>query len=264
MHLMLQQETPDDFVIATGRTHSVRDFPSGPHRAGLDYRDYVTVREEFFRPSEVHLLQGDAAKAHAVLGWQPVVGFEELVDMMVDHDLAVVARRRGETKSGMIPEKEKEAAFPWLSIHKWFDHRSRVGRVKGTVGARVLPQLPGLDVGAPPVAQVISVRSRAAADAAYDPRISACSAYSYDRRHYPRHSDAAIRAGDDASQTQRGRGEFLRRFVAERRDRRHCGGPGMHSFRRPDRGGDQLSRFVALAVAGADLHLPDRGLPDIQ
>ncbi len=96
MHLMLQQETPDDFVIATGRTHSVRDFCERSFaRAGLDYRDYVTVREEFFRPSEVHLLQGDAAKAHAVLGWQPVVGFEELVDMMVDHDLAVVAQREG-------------------------------------------------------------------------------------------------------------------------------------------------------------------------
>ena len=92
MYLMLQQDEPDDFVIATGKTHSVRDFCERSFaRAGLDYRDYVAVREEFFRPSEVHLLQGDAAKANAVLGWQPVVAFDELVDMMVDHDMAVVA-----------------------------------------------------------------------------------------------------------------------------------------------------------------------------
>ena len=95
MHLMLQQEQPDDFVIATGRTHSVQDFCERSFaRVGLDYRDYVTVHEEFFRPSEVHLLQGDATKAKAELGWQPVVGFEELVDMMVDHDLAVVAKSK--------------------------------------------------------------------------------------------------------------------------------------------------------------------------
>jgi GDPmannose 4,6-dehydratase len=94
MHLMLQQDEPDDFVIATGKTHSVRDFCERSFaRVGLDYRDYVTSREEFFRPSEVQMLQGDAAKAKAVLGWQPIVSFDELVDMMVDHDLAVVAER---------------------------------------------------------------------------------------------------------------------------------------------------------------------------
>jgi GDPmannose 4,6-dehydratase len=94
MYMMLQQDQPDDFVIATGQTHSVREFCQRAFaRAGLDYCDYVVSREEFFRPSEVNVLQGNAAKAHAVLGWNPVVTFDELVDTMVDHDLAVAAER---------------------------------------------------------------------------------------------------------------------------------------------------------------------------
>ena len=94
MHLMLQQDRPDDFVVATGETHSVRDFCERAFaRAGLDYRKHVTVRDEYFRPSEVNLLQGNAAKAERVLGWRPTVGFSELVDMMVDHDMAVEAGR---------------------------------------------------------------------------------------------------------------------------------------------------------------------------
>jgi GDPmannose 4,6-dehydratase len=94
MHMMLQQDKPDDFVIATGQTHSVRELCQRAFaRVGLDYCDYVVSREEFFRPSEVNVLQGNAAKAAAVLGWHPVVTFDELVDAMVDHDLAVAAQR---------------------------------------------------------------------------------------------------------------------------------------------------------------------------
>jgi GDPmannose 4,6-dehydratase len=90
MHLMLQQDKPDDFVVATGETHSVREFCERAFaRAGLDYRDHVVVREEYFRPSEVNLLLGNAAKAEKALGWRPTVAFNELVDMMVDHDVAV-------------------------------------------------------------------------------------------------------------------------------------------------------------------------------
>ncbi len=90
MHLMLQQDQPDDFVVATGRTHSVRELCQRAFaHAGLDYRDFVVSREEFFRPSEVNVLQGNAAKAKAILGWQPLMSFEELVNMMVDHDLAI-------------------------------------------------------------------------------------------------------------------------------------------------------------------------------
>lgn len=88
MYLMLQQDQPDDFVVATGETHSVREFCELAFaHAGLDYRDYLVVRDEFFRPSEVHLLMGDATKARTVLGWKPTVGFRELVEMMVDHDI---------------------------------------------------------------------------------------------------------------------------------------------------------------------------------
>lgn len=89
MQRMLQQEQPDDFVIATGETHSVREFCElAFERVGLDYRDFVRVDPQFFRPAEVHLLLGDASKAQQQLDWRPTTGFEELVHMMVDHDLA--------------------------------------------------------------------------------------------------------------------------------------------------------------------------------
>ena len=91
MHLMLQRERPDDFVVATGKAHSIREFCQRAFsRVGLDYRDYVNVRKEFYRPAELQLLVGNAAKAEKILGWKPTVRFEGLVDMMVDHDLALV------------------------------------------------------------------------------------------------------------------------------------------------------------------------------
>jgi GDPmannose 4,6-dehydratase len=94
MHLMLQQEIPDDYVIATGQTHSVREFCELAFaRVGLDYKEYVTAREEFFRPSEVQILLGDCSKAKKAFGWEPTVTFRGLVEMMVDHD---VARLSGE------------------------------------------------------------------------------------------------------------------------------------------------------------------------
>ncbi len=92
MHLMLQQETADDYVIATGRTDSVRDFCELAFRhAGLNYEDHVVIDRELYRPSEVHLLLGDASKARAQLGWEPTCDFESLVAMMVDHDLQHVS-----------------------------------------------------------------------------------------------------------------------------------------------------------------------------
>ncbi|REJ84637.1 MAG: GDP-mannose 4,6 dehydratase [Planctomycetota bacterium] len=88
MHLMLQQDRPDDYVIATGETHSVREFCELAFRiADLNYEDHVVIRDELYRPSEVHLLLGDASKAKAALGWQPTCKFEQLVRMMVEHDL---------------------------------------------------------------------------------------------------------------------------------------------------------------------------------
>jgi GDPmannose 4,6-dehydratase len=88
MWLMLQQSEPDDFVLATGETHSVREFAEiAFRRVGLDYREHVVVDQKFFRPAEVELLVGNPAKAHARLGWEPSVSFTELIHMMVDADL---------------------------------------------------------------------------------------------------------------------------------------------------------------------------------
>ncbi len=98
MWLMLQQDVADDFVIATGRTHSVRDFVRiAFESAGLgSYEPYVVLDERFVRPAEVDLLIGDPSKAKRVLGWEPNVSFEQLVEMMVRADLerlATVAHR---------------------------------------------------------------------------------------------------------------------------------------------------------------------------
>ena len=88
MWRMLRQEKPDDYVIATGETHSVREFCERAFsRVGLDYKDFVVVDPKFLRPAEVDLLLGDASKAHRQMGWKPAVTFEKLVDMMVDADL---------------------------------------------------------------------------------------------------------------------------------------------------------------------------------
>ena len=88
MWSMLQQDTPDDYVVATGVSHSVRDFLDVAFaHAGLDWNQHVEIDPKYFRPTEVDVLVGNAAKAHTQLGWQPRVGFEELVRMMVDADL---------------------------------------------------------------------------------------------------------------------------------------------------------------------------------
>ncbi len=93
MRLMLQQPEPDDFVIATGETHTVREFCEQAFAgADLDYRNYVKVDEQFYRPAEVDLLMGDAAKARQVLGWEPSHTFQQLVSEMVQSDLTAVQR----------------------------------------------------------------------------------------------------------------------------------------------------------------------------
>jgi len=91
MWLMLQQDEPDDFVIATGKTHSVREFCERAFTyAGLNYLDYVVQDQAFMRPAEVDVVVGDASKAKRVLGWEPQVGFDQLIAMMVDADIALV------------------------------------------------------------------------------------------------------------------------------------------------------------------------------
>ncbi len=87
MWTMLQQDSPDDYVVATGETHSVRDFcETAFSLAGLDYREYVKQDETLYRPAEVDILAGNAAKARQVLGWRPTTLFTELVRMMVEAD----------------------------------------------------------------------------------------------------------------------------------------------------------------------------------
>ncbi len=91
MWLMLQQDHPDDYVVATGETHSVREFCELAFGyVDLDYRDYVVQDERFMRPAEVDLLIGDSSKARAALGWSPKTNFQELVHMMVDADLQLL------------------------------------------------------------------------------------------------------------------------------------------------------------------------------
>lgn len=95
MWLMLQQEEPDDYVIATGTAHSVREFLElAFEMLGLDWRKYVEIDPRYFRPTEVDFLLGDATKAQEKLGWRPRVSFEELVRMMVEHDLELARQER--------------------------------------------------------------------------------------------------------------------------------------------------------------------------
>jgi GDPmannose 4,6-dehydratase len=97
MWLMLQQDEPDDYVVATGETHPVSEFVEKAFRhAGIDdWEQYVRTDPRFFRPAEVDLLVGDASKAEQVLGWQRKVSFDQLVQKMVDHDLTVEAAAIG-------------------------------------------------------------------------------------------------------------------------------------------------------------------------
>jgi GDPmannose 4,6-dehydratase len=91
--LMLQQPKPDDFVIATGETHSVRDFLDEAFEyVDLDWNEYVRIDPRYYRPTEVDLLLGDASKARKILGWEPRVKFKELVRMMVDADIDAEAK----------------------------------------------------------------------------------------------------------------------------------------------------------------------------
>jgi GDPmannose 4,6-dehydratase len=91
MWLMLQQDKPDDFVVATGETHSVKELVEVAFsRVGLDWNKYVVIDPKFIRPAEVDLLIGSPAKAEAKLGWKPKVSFKELIHMMVDSDLELV------------------------------------------------------------------------------------------------------------------------------------------------------------------------------
>jgi GDPmannose 4,6-dehydratase len=92
---MMQTEEADDYVIATGETHSVREFLNESFGyLDLDWKEYVEIDPRYYRPAEVDLLLGDATKARTVLGWKPKVDFKALVKLMVDHDLTLAKREQ--------------------------------------------------------------------------------------------------------------------------------------------------------------------------
>ena len=95
MWLMLQQKKPDDYVIATGETHSVREFAEKVfEKLDLDYQKYVAVDARYFRPTEVDVLLGDAGRARKALNWTPKVGFDQLIDMMIAADLEAAEKEK--------------------------------------------------------------------------------------------------------------------------------------------------------------------------
>jgi GDPmannose 4,6-dehydratase len=98
MWLMMQTQTPDDYVIATGETHSVREFLGETFGLlGMDWKEFVEIDPRYYRPAEVDVLLGDASKAKKELGWEPKVGFKELVRLMIDSDLKLAEK---EVKAG--------------------------------------------------------------------------------------------------------------------------------------------------------------------
>ena len=95
MWLMLQQETPDDYVVATNELYSVREFCEKTFgHLGLNYEDHVEIDPRYYRPAEVDLLLGDSSKADTQLGWKPRTSFDALVSMMVEHDLELARREQ--------------------------------------------------------------------------------------------------------------------------------------------------------------------------
>ncbi len=104
MWLMVQAEKPDDYVIATGETHSVREFVDRVFaKLGMDYRDHVEIDEKYFRPTEVDILLGDAGKAKRDLGWVPKTTFEGLIDMMIESDLDLAKKEKTLIDAGYGP-----------------------------------------------------------------------------------------------------------------------------------------------------------------
>jgi len=102
MWRMMQLDEPDDFVVATGETHTVREFAQiAFDHVGLDWEKYIEIDPKYFRPNEVDILQGDASKAELMFGWSPRVKFEELVKLMVDADTKILANR---TEGRLAPQ----------------------------------------------------------------------------------------------------------------------------------------------------------------
>jgi GDPmannose 4,6-dehydratase len=95
MKLILEHHSPDDFVIATGESHSIKEFLTEAFSlCNLDWKDYVIINEKYFRPSEVDHLRGDSSKAKKLLNWEPTYTFKQLVKEMVDYDLELARKEK--------------------------------------------------------------------------------------------------------------------------------------------------------------------------
>lgn len=115
MWLMLQQPEPDDYVVATGESYSVREFLELVFGLlDLDWRAYVSIDPRYFRPTEVEHLRGDAKKAREKLGWRPRVGISELARMMVEHDLDLARREKLLRDNGFGPARTKKGLPEWI------------------------------------------------------------------------------------------------------------------------------------------------------
>ena len=103
MWMMLQHKQPDDWVLATGETHTVKEFAEKTfEKLDLNWEDYVEVSEKYFRPNEVDYLLGDSTKASKELSWKPKTSFDELIDMMIESDLNLGKREQVLLKEGLI------------------------------------------------------------------------------------------------------------------------------------------------------------------
>ena len=101
--MMLQHKQPDDWVLATGETHTVKEFAEKTfEKLDLNWEDYVEVSEKYFRPNEVDYLLGDPTKASKELSWKPKTSFDELIDMMIESDLNLGKREQVLLKEGLI------------------------------------------------------------------------------------------------------------------------------------------------------------------
>ncbi|KAI3785329.1 hypothetical protein L1987_44445 [Smallanthus sonchifolius] len=108
MWLMLQQEKPDDYVVATEESHTVEELLEKAFgHVGLNWKDHVEIDKRYFRPAEVDNLKGDSSKARKVLGWKPKVGFEELVKMMVDEDIELANREKVLVDAGYMDPQQQ-------------------------------------------------------------------------------------------------------------------------------------------------------------
>jgi len=108
MWMMLQQDKPDDYVVATEESHTVQEFLEAAFGyVGLNWKDHVVIDKRYFRPAEVDNLKGDASKAKKVLGWKPKVGFEQLVKMMVDEDIELAKREKVLVDAGYMDAQQQ-------------------------------------------------------------------------------------------------------------------------------------------------------------